>query len=93
MAEESSELRVIRRPEVIRITGESRSGIYAGMENGTFPPSVRLGKKSVGWVHVEIMALNAARIAGCSDNEIRALVAKMKAERSATFARWVGRHA
>jgi prophage regulatory protein len=38
---------------------------------------VRLGPRCVGWPEHETAALNAARIAGKTDNEIRALVVKL----------------
>lgn len=48
------EKRVIKLPQVMRTTGLSRSSIYAAMDNGTFPRSVALGKRSVGWVQEEV---------------------------------------
>lgn len=41
--------RVLRLPEVIAVTGLSRSAIYARMSQGRFPNSVRLGIRAVGW--------------------------------------------
>ena len=53
---------VIRKPEVkfIRLQlvmercGRSRSSIYEGMKNGTFPKAVKLGIRSTAWVEGEI---------------------------------------
>lgn len=45
----SSTDRILRLAEVCRVTGLCRSSIYLGMNQGTFPKSVRLGMKSVGW--------------------------------------------
>jgi prophage regulatory protein len=42
---------------------------------------VNLGTRCVGWPAGEVSALNAARIAGKSDDEIRALVVKLEAAR------------
>ena len=42
-------LRLLRRPEVERLTGLSRASIYARMAAGTFPCPVRLGSNSVAW--------------------------------------------
>jgi prophage regulatory protein len=39
--------------------------------------------RAVGWPSEEVQALNAARIAGKSDEEIRALVVKLEAARKA----------
>jgi prophage regulatory protein len=44
---------------------------------------VRLGPRSVGWPASEVAAINTARIAGMTDDEIRALVVKLEAARKA----------
>jgi prophage regulatory protein len=46
--------RVIRLPAVIRMTGLSRSTIYLHMSKGSFPKSVSLGERAVGWVEAQI---------------------------------------
>ncbi|KVR82485.1 AlpA family transcriptional regulator [Burkholderia vietnamiensis] len=40
---------ILRRTDVERETGLSRTSIYDRMSKGTFPAAVRLGAKSVGW--------------------------------------------
>lgn len=47
---------ILRRRDVEVVTGLSRSSIYAGIQNGTFPVPIRLSAKSVGWVSSEINA-------------------------------------
>lgn len=42
-------LRMLRRPAIEELTGLSRSTLYAMMADGTFPKSVKLGKRAVGW--------------------------------------------
>jgi hypothetical protein len=42
---------------------------------------VSLGARAVGWPSDEVDAINSARIAGKTDEEIRALVAKLEADR------------
>jgi prophage regulatory protein len=44
---------------------------------------VSLGARAVGWPSGEVAAINAARIAGKPDEEIRALVVKLEAARKA----------
>lgn len=46
--------KVDRLPVVKRDTGLSRSSIYKGMKDGTFPQSIKLGVRMVGWNHQEI---------------------------------------
>lgn len=41
--------RILRLPEVRAVTGKSRSSIYQGIANGTFPNSVALGPRSIGF--------------------------------------------
>jgi len=45
---------VIRLPEVVRLTGISRSTIYELMEKGAFPRNFALGCRAVGWGADEI---------------------------------------
>lgn len=45
---------ILRRRQVEARTGLSRSTIYELMKQGTFPESVSLGEKAVGWVESEI---------------------------------------
>jgi prophage regulatory protein len=67
-----------RLPAVIAATGSSRSTIYLRVSQGLWPQPVKLGARAIGWPSSEIMAINAARIAGLSDDEIRSLVIKLE---------------
>ena len=42
-------IRLLRRPEVEKLTGLSRSSIYAMMERGEFPRPRRIGQRAVAW--------------------------------------------
>jgi prophage regulatory protein len=55
--------RILRLPQVVEATGETRSTIYKRISEGEFPKPVKLGAKSVGWVEDEIAAYNERRIA------------------------------
>ena len=79
-------LTILRRKQVESETGYGRSTIYLRISQGLFVKPVRLGARAVGFPAGEVAALNAARIAGRSDAEIRALVAKLQAARAAGFA-------
>ena len=74
---------ILRRHQVEARTGLSRSTIYKFMSEGTFPKPVRRGVRAVGWNSSSIEAVNAARIAGKTDTEIRALVVKLETARNA----------
>jgi prophage regulatory protein len=70
-----------RLPAVRAQSGYSRSTIYLRISQGLWTKPVSLGARAVGWPADEIAALNAARIAGKSDEEIRSLVAKLQSAR------------
>jgi prophage regulatory protein len=74
---------ILRLPTVKATTGLSRSTIYLRIMQGVFTHPVSLGARAVGWPAHEVDALNAARIAGKPETEIRALVAKLEAARAA----------
>ena len=45
---------ILRLPVVKNRTGLSRSSIYHQMSEGTFPNSISLSSRSIGWVEAEI---------------------------------------
>lgn len=57
-------LRMVRLAETIHRSGLSRSSIYAGIKEGTFPKPVKIGKRSVAWSSEDISNWIAARING-----------------------------
>lgn len=75
--------RLCRRPVVEKRTGLSRSTLYRRMQLGTFPKPVNIGGERVAWLESEIEAINKARIAGKTDEEIKALVKELEAARGA----------
>ena len=72
---------ILRLPEIKRNTGLSRSTIYLRISQGAFTRPVSLGGRAVGWPANEVETLNAARIAGKSDAEVRELVVALEAAR------------
>jgi prophage regulatory protein len=72
---------IYRLPAVKLESGLSRSTIYLRISQGLWTTPVSLGARAVGWPAGEVAALNAARIAGKSDQEIRALVVRLEAAR------------
>jgi prophage regulatory protein len=72
---------ILRLPAIKMSTGLSRSTLYLRIADGVFPKPVNLGGRAVGWPSGEITALNAARIAGKSNAEIRDLVVKLESAR------------
>jgi prophage regulatory protein len=74
---------ILRLPAIIASTGLSRSTIYLRIKQRMFTNPVSLGGRAVGWPASEVTALNAARIAGKTDGEVRELVVQLKAARKA----------
>lgn len=78
---------LVRRKAVESLTGDSRSTIYRKMQQGLFPKAIagardRIGRPTTAvWPAHEVDAVNRARIAGKSEDEIRALVAELEAAR------------
>ena len=72
---------ILRIDGVKAKTGIARSTIYLRIEQGLLPKPFSIGGNSVGWLLDEIVKINAARTAGCSDHEITELVKKIELER------------
>lgn len=79
---------ILRLPAVLRERGRSRSAHYFDIQQGLFTHPVQIGLRAVGWPTMEVTAINAARIAGKSDEEIRELVLKLEAARKAHLEEW-----
>ena len=71
-----------RRPWGTGLTPFGRASTYARIQDGTYPPPVKIGRMSA-WIDRELAAVNEAQIAGRSDDEIRQLVADLVAQRTA----------
>ena len=48
--------KILRFPEVTARTGLSRSRLYNAMSEGTFPASISIGERAIGWIEAEIDA-------------------------------------
>ena len=46
--------RLIRLPELCRITGLSRSSVYSLIQDGTFPKQIKLTLRCSAWVMSEV---------------------------------------
>ena len=75
------QITLLRLPTVLKCRGRSRSSHYADIKAGLFVKPVLIGLRATGTPDNEVEALNAARIAGKTDEEIRALVVKLEAAR------------
>lgn len=71
---ESQDIKVIRKPEVLALTGLSNASIYRLINDNLLPPPFSLGCRSVGWYAFEIESIIKARAAGKTQEEIKTLV-------------------
>ncbi|KTC87022.1 helix-turn-helix transcriptional regulator [Legionella brunensis] len=72
---------ILRLPAVKISSGLPRSTLYLRISQGLWTKPISLGARAVGWPANEISALNAARIAGKSNDEVRDLVKQLEAAR------------
>ena len=73
---------ILRMPAVKAETGHrSHASIYNAIRDGLFTTGVAIGQRSKGWPSAEVQAINAVRIAGKSEAEIRELVKRLHAKR------------
>lgn len=68
---------LLSTPDTGTVMRASRATIYAWIAYGLMTPAIKLGAKSSAWPASEVNAILAARIAGKSDDEIRALVVRL----------------
>jgi prophage regulatory protein len=77
-----SSIRFLGRPEVEKRRNVSRSKLYEEIADGLFVKPVTVGAgRSRGFPEHEVEMLNAARLAGKPDEEIRRLVKWLEHER------------
>jgi prophage regulatory protein len=75
---------ILRMQSVKAETGHaSHASVYTAIHDGLFTVPVPIGQRAVGWPDTEVKAINAARIAGKSDEQIRDLVTKLHNARMA----------
>lgn len=64
----------------------SHASVYNLIRDGLWTNPVKIGERSSGWPDDEVKAINAARIAGQSDAQIRELVKQLHAKRAEKLA-------
>ncbi len=68
----------------------SNTSIENAVKAGLITRPVPIGARAVGWPDDEIRTINAARIAGKTDDEIRVLVEHLQGQRAIKFERLMG---
>lgn len=73
---------ILRKPEVKAEAGwRSDASVSSAVKAGLLTKPIQLGPRSVGWPDYEVKSITAARIAGKTDADIRALVERLHAQR------------
>ena len=76
---------ILRLPEVKQVLGHrADASVYNAIRAGLFTTGVAIGQRARGWPDSEVFAINAARVAGKTENEIRELVVRLHAKRMET---------
>lgn len=74
---------ILRKPEVKAEAGwRSDASVSNAIRAGLLTKPIQIGPRSVGWPDYEVKAITTARIAGKTDADIRALVAKLHTQRT-----------
>ena len=76
-------MKILRLPSVKAEMGHrSDASVYNAIRAGLFPVGVQIGQRAKGWPDYEVNAINTARVAGKTEDEIRELVKSLYAKRS-----------
>lgn len=73
---------LFRFPDFSARIGLGRTQIYSLIHDGLLMPPVRLAAQAVAWPSDEVDAYVSAKIRGASNDELRALVARLMAART-----------
>ena len=75
------ELKIIRRPEVLKTIACSNTTMWVRIQDGLFPKPFSIGGTRVGWTNREVNQIMIANIKGYSDDKIKELVKSMYVKR------------
>jgi len=66
--------RLLRLPEVLRLTGLGRSVIYQQKRDGLFPHSIKVGPRAASWSEAAVHAWIQQRRAACAGSSRKSLI-------------------
>ena len=72
---------LLRKRDVMETLGCSACTVYKRINEGLLTPPVKTGARSSRWPLSEINQIAAARVRGCGDDIVRAVVAQLIAAR------------
>lgn len=79
---------LLRLPRACEISGRGRASFYSDIKKGLMVGVVKVGPNASAVPENELAAINAARIAGKSETEIRQLVSRLMEDRKGTYRGW-----
>lgn len=66
--------KLLRLNDVLSLRGIGKSQHYEDIQDGLFTPPVKIGSRASAWPEHEVATINAARIAGKTEVQIRKIV-------------------
>jgi prophage regulatory protein len=78
---EQLRIALLRMRQVQALTGDSRSAAFEKRKAGLLPDPISIGARAKAYPEHEILAINSARIAGATDDQIRDLVKRLHTDR------------
>lgn len=73
---------LLRLPDVTRLSGYSRSMLYALISQGLYPKPIKIGERAVAWPSQEVESMVASVVSQQPVAERRELVKKLEAART-----------
>tara|TARA_R110001592_G_scaffold360339_1_gene668544 strand:+ start:2467 stop:2718 length:252 start_codon:yes stop_codon:yes gene_type:complete len=73
--------KIIRKPDVIKMAGFSKSTLYNRIQQGLWPKPISLGFRAVGFIQAECEAVLNAMISEQSPEQIKQLVSELIKQR------------
>lgn len=80
--EANKHIQIIRFKELLSLLRLGKSTTYNRINEGLLPPPISLGSRAIGFIKSEIEQVLEAMIQGYQYDEIKALVAKIVADRN-----------
>lgn len=85
MSNQTINLRIERRQDVLNKVRFSRSTLYSRIQQGLFVPPISLGRRSVGWLEHETDLILRGLVSGKNELEIKELVQAIVDSRQELF--------
>jgi prophage regulatory protein len=74
---------LLRLTDVLVLRGIGKSQHYEDIQKGLFTPPIKIGTRASAWPAHEVAAINSARIAGKTEDQIRKKVTDLIIARTA----------